>query len=189
MKKRVLVTILFIMVIAGLVTGCAEPATIQASTELVTEWVCYGCHETESISYEDSQYNMALASKMLNGIIIQPGEEFSWKSIFGEYYSQENGFKKATLLGTDAYVSEVGVGVGQTLLTLYSACNAARIHTYGFEIEKLIGMSSFEFNVLHMGKRDFLFTNTLNVPIRLAFVTDGNWCYCQLLIPKNQQIL
>ena len=76
---------------------------------------------TTNYSYSniDRKYNIQLASKKINGIILDNGEEFSFNKIVG-LRTEENGFKNAKVIFNGDYVDGVGGGVCQVSTTLYN---------------------------------------------------------------------
>jgi len=75
-------------------------------------------------SIEDQDYNVkaniALAANKLNGLIIKPGEVFSFNSIVGEG-SAANGFLTGRVLYQDMTAYEPGGGICQVSSTLFNA--------------------------------------------------------------------
>lgn len=65
-------------------------------------------------------HNVTLASKKINGIILEPNAEFSFNQTVGER-SISNGFKNAPVIYDGEFVEGVGGGVCQVSTTLYNA--------------------------------------------------------------------
>jgi len=81
-------------------------------------------------------YNLALAANKLNGILIPPGETFSFNQSLGEI-SQATGFKQAYIIKEGRTILDDGGGVCQTSTSMFRAALAAglpiierRAHAY-----------------------------------------------------------
>ncbi|MBQ6402949.1 MAG: VanW family protein, partial [Oscillospiraceae bacterium] len=117
--------------------------------------------------------NIELVAQKLNGLVIQPGEEFSYNGYVGER-TVEAGFKAA-----DAYVNggvepQIGGGICQVSSTLYCAVLAAQL--------EIVDRSAHMFAVGYLPKGldatvswpgpDFKFRNSRDYPIRIAARVD-----------------
>ena len=75
-------------------------------------------------SVEDQDYNVksniALAASKINGVVIKPGEVFSFNSVVGDG-SAANGFLTGRVLYQDAVAYEPGGGICQVSSTLFNA--------------------------------------------------------------------
>ncbi|MEA2021005.1 MAG: VanW family protein [Candidatus Caldatribacteriota bacterium] len=65
-------------------------------------------------------YNIALASEMVNGIIIEPESIFSFNHYVGPA-EKEDGYKESTIIANGKFVNGYGGGVCQVASTLYNA--------------------------------------------------------------------
>ena len=119
-------------------------------------------------SSENRINNIELAAQKLDGLVIQPGEEFSYNGSVGER-TAEAGFKSA-----DAYVNgqvkpEIGGGICQVSSTLYNAVLASQL--------EIVDRTCHMFAVGYLPKGldatvswpgpDFKFKNSRDYPIRL----------------------
>ncbi|GBF35389.1 vancomycin B-type resistance protein VanW [Desulfocucumis palustris] len=68
----------------------------------------------------DRVHNIKLAAQSLDGILLKPGEEFSFNSTIGAI-SGQNGYKKATVIIGNRLTDDYGGGVCQVTTTLYNA--------------------------------------------------------------------
>ena len=75
---------------------------------------------------ENRVHNIRLATEKINGIIIQPNEEFSFNDTVGER-SVERGYKEATALFGREKIRAVGGGVCQISTTIYQAAKNANL--------------------------------------------------------------
>lgn len=75
-------------------------------------------------SIENRKYNVALAASKINGVIIAPGEEFSFVNTVGDI-TAATGFKQAYVIKSGRTVLDDGGGVCQVSTTIYrSALNS-----------------------------------------------------------------
>ena len=65
-------------------------------------------------------FNLTLAAKKLNGLIIKPGEEFSFVNAIGEI-SQKTGYRSGLVIKGNKTVPEYGGGVCQVSTTMFRA--------------------------------------------------------------------
>ncbi len=79
-----------------------------------------GTFTTITTSNSNRNNNIRIASAALNGLIIQPGEEFSFNKTTGNR-TEEKGYKEAGAYQNGEFVEEPGGGVCQVSSTLYNA--------------------------------------------------------------------
>lgn len=79
-----------------------------------------GTYTTTTTSNKDRNTNIQLAADALNGLIIQPGEEFSFNETTGNR-TTDKGYRPAGAYQNGILVEEPGGGVCQVSSTLYNA--------------------------------------------------------------------
>lgn len=91
---------------------------------------------TETTSNSKRNTNVDLSAKAINGLVLNPGEEFSFNKVVGER-TEAKGYKGAAAYNNGEVVEEIGGGVCQTSSTLYNVVVRAglkttlrRSHTY-----------------------------------------------------------
>lgn len=87
-----------------------------------------GTYTTTTTANKDRNKNIELASGALNGMILQPGEEFSFNKTTGER-SLTKGYRPAGAYVNGVLVEEPGGGVCQVSSTLYNAVVFAGLTT------------------------------------------------------------
>lgn len=87
-----------------------------------------GTFTTTTTSNKDRNENIRIASAALNGIIIQPGEEFSFNQTTGNR-TTDKGYRPAGAYQNGVLVEEPGGGVCQVSSTLYNAVVFAGLKT------------------------------------------------------------
>lgn len=75
---------------------------------------------------ENSLYNIEKAANELNGVILRPGEVFSFNKLIGPA-EKEDGYKESTIIANGQFVNGYGGGVCQVSTTLYNAVLLANL--------------------------------------------------------------
>lgn len=113
--------------------------------------------------------NLNIVCSKISGVVVAPGEEFSYNAVAGPY-DKSHGFGKATvLLGNGKEIQGYGGGVCQVSSTLYNA-----VKDIGVEITERHNHSKDVHYVpknqdatVSYGSLDFKFINRNNYPIRI----------------------
>ena len=131
-----------------------------------------------STSFTSSGYNRSnniiLSSAKLNGLVLMPGEEFSYNQAVGQR-TRAAGFREAGAYSNGKVVQEVGGGICQVSSTLYNAVLYANL--------EIVERTNHYFNpgyvkagldaTVSWGGPDFRFKNNRNYPIRIVTDTSG----------------
>lgn len=131
-----------------------------------------------STSFTSSGYNRSnniiLSSAKLNGLVLMPGEEFSYNQTVGQR-TRAAGFREAGAYSNGKVVQEVGGGICQVSSTLYNAVLYANL--------EIVERTNHYFNpgyvkagldaTVSWGGPDFRFRNNRNYPIRIVTDTSG----------------
>lgn len=119
--------------------------------------------------------NLKLACQSINGMIIRPGETFSYNAALGERTTAK-GYKSAGAYVGSKTVQTVGGGICQVSSSLYYACLQADLEivtrtNHGYMVSYMpYGMDA----TVSWGTLDFKFRNNTDYPIRIqASVSDG----------------
>lgn len=117
--------------------------------------------------------NLTLACQAIDGLILNPGDIFSFNQVVGER-TAEKGYQPATVYSGGQSVEELGGGVCQVASTLYYATlhlNLEQVHRepHQFVVTYVpYGMDA----TIYWGQIDYQFKNTLSNPIRILANTD-----------------
>ena len=134
-----------------------------------------GSCETKHTNDENRNTNLRLLCEALDGMILQPGEEFSYNDSVGER-TRERGYLPAGAYSGVELVQDVGGGVCQGSTTLYNCVLLADLEVV-FRINHGFTVSYVPFGLdatVNWGGPDFKFKNSSNFPIMiLAEVSDG----------------
>ena len=131
-----------------------------------------------STSFTSSSYsrstNIALAAEKINGVVVLPGETFSYNQTVGQRTTAA-GFKSAPAYSNGEVVQEVGGGICQVSSTLYNAVLYANLeiverYNHGFKPSYVKpGLDA----TVSWGGPDFKFKNNRNYPIKIITDTSG----------------
>lgn len=153
---------------------------VYSEPEILGEEVYFqdvlGTCETRHTDDENRNTNLRLVCEILDGFVLQPGEEFSYNGVIGER-TEERGFKSAGAYSGNRLVKDIGGGVCQGSSTLYNCVLLADLEVtervcHGFTVNYLpIGLDAA---VNWATKTDFKFRNNFHFPIKIqAEVSDG----------------
>lgn len=126
--------------------------------------------------------NVELAAEAVNGVILLPGEEFSFNDVVGER-TAERGFGAAAAYSNGETVYEIGGGICQVSSSIYY-CGliadmdilARTCHLYTAAYVPL-GMDS----TVSWGGPEFKFANSSDYPVKIEARREGDSLYCALL--------
>jgi vancomycin resistance protein YoaR len=116
--------------------------------------------------------NVELASKLINGTVLAPGEVFSYNNVVGER-TAERGFKNAQIYVQSKVVEGLGGGICQVSSTLYNAVLYADLEVVERRWHSLpvtyvpLGQDA----TVAFGYIDFKFKNNRDYPIEVL-----SWC-------------
>ena len=131
--------------------------------------------ETKHTQDENRNHNLTLACVSMNGVVLQPGETFSYNETLGQR-TKENGYRRAGAYSGWELVQSYGGGICQGSSTLYCAALYADLEivqrkNHGFKVGYLdAGLDA----TVNWGGPDFQFRNNTHFPVRItAEVADG----------------
>ncbi len=117
--------------------------------------------------------NVTLAAQSINGIVLQPGEQFSYNDALGER-TAENGYLMAGAYANGQTVQEYGGGICQVSSTLYYCCLYANLDittrtSHYFPVNYLpAGLDA----TVSWGGPEYKFVNDRDYPIRIDAYVD-----------------
>lgn len=119
--------------------------------------------------------NINLAVEKIDGLILMPGETFSYNGTVGER-TIANGFQEAAAYSNGEVVQEVGGGICQVSSTLYCATLYSRMTivsrtNHYFRVNYLpLGQDA----TVSWGEPDFKFRNDRDYPVKIAAYCDND---------------
>ncbi|MDP3724248.1 MAG: VanW family protein [bacterium] len=130
-------------------------------------------------------FNIGLSASRMNGILVAPGQEFSFNATVGEI-SESSGFKKAYVIQEGRTVLDDGGGVCQVSTTLFRAALNAGLpiekrtaHAYRVGYYEQNSPPGFDATVFSPTV-DFAFKNDTDTPILIQTTIVGNMLTVEL---------
>ncbi len=99
-------------------TNAVEPEISQSAAKNLYKEISK--YVTNTTANSNRNTNVQLAAEAVNGVILKPGEEFSFNATVGQR-TEERGFKSAAAYNNGEVVQEIGGGICQVSSTLYNA--------------------------------------------------------------------
>ncbi len=156
-----------------------ENTTEELSSALFRDVL--GTYETHANSGYNRNVNLKLAAKAINGIILYPGDTFSYNGALGER-TKDKGYLPGVSYINGMSVEDIGGGICQVTSTLYYCTILADLkilerecHDYRSSYTPLSTDAT-----VFWGGIDFRFQNNWNYPIRIDAHTDGGSVYVSL---------
>ena len=125
--------------------------------------------------------NVRLAAKTINGLILLPGQEFSYNASVGQR-TAERGYQKAPAYSDGKSVMELGGGVCQVSSTLYKSVVLANLeilehHNHTYESAYIgLGMDA----TVSWDGPDFRFKNNSTYPVKIVADYDDGALTCKI---------
>ena len=157
------------------------PKVLSEELESVLFRDVLGSFETAHSSDANRTANLKLACKALNGLVIDPGESFSFNETLG-MRSGSDGYKNA-LCGKDDEDPQLGGGICQVASTLYHCAMVGDLRI----IQRSAHSHAPDFIGLGMdamvdgGSKDFQFLNDTTYPIRIEAEVSGGFVKVKIL--------
>ena len=133
-----------------------------------------GTYSTNYVNNADRTTNLILASNKINGVVLMPGDTFSFNSVVGPR-TEEKGYKVAAVYSDGTVTQDVGGGICQIVTTLYNAAVKAdmnitvrRNHTFVPSYSE----PGYDATVVY-GSQDFKFVNSRDYPVKIVSSVSG----------------
>ncbi len=139
-----------------------------------------------STNYATSNWNrctnIALASSKINGLVMMPGDVFSFNDTVGKRTPQA-GFKVAGVYVNGQVTSDYGGGICQVSSTLYNAVLRANLEiVYRTNHQFAVGYVPISTDAtVSWGAPDFKFKNSRNYPIKIVISNSNKNIYVKIL--------
>lgn len=123
---------------------------------------------------ESRAVNIALSASRINGMVIQPGQKFSFSNSIGAR-TAENGYVIAPTFVNRETVPGIGGGICQVSSTMYAAMleggiKATQRYAHSKPVTYIpVGMDA----TIVAGSKDLTFTNNFEYPITINAIVDG----------------
>lgn len=141
--------------------GFIEPEIVENSNLVGNSII----HSTSS---KNRDTNIFIACNTINGILLQPGEEFRWSEIIGQTTAEKGYLMSISIIGGQ-YTDDRGGGVCQVSTTIYNALlntsiKPTSLHHHSAKDGVAYVDKGYDATVAH-GSKDFAFKNTYDFPI------------------------
>lgn len=135
-----------------------------------------------STANKNRSQNVALASKLINGIVLAPGEIFSYNQTVGPR-TASRGFREATMYSNGESVMGIGGGICQVSSTLYSAVLYSDLEIVQRQNHSMTVdyMPKGQDATVSYGTIDFKFRNNTKNPVKISSVASGGKLTVSLL--------
>ena len=125
-------------------------------------------------SNKNRSNNLKLAMDKINGVVLMPGEEFSYNKVVGER-TIAAGYKEAKIYSNGKVVDGLGGGICQISTTLYDAVLYANLEITSRRNHQFVTSyvdAGLDATVVY-GSTDFKFKNNRTYPIKIVGKVDG----------------
>lgn len=132
------------------------------------------CYTRYSWWNGDRSHNLEMAARRIDGVVLRPGESFSFNQRVGER-TEETGYREAKVIADYGYTDGVGGGICQVASTLYGAAFFAGLeeverHQHRFRVGYTrLGLDA----TVDYGKKDLKLRNPFPFPVRLELGRTG----------------
>lgn len=131
--------------------------------------------------------NITLASSKINGLVMMPGDIFSFNDTVGKRTPQA-GFKVAGVYVNGQVTNDYGGGICQVSSTLYNAVLRANLEiVYRTNHQFVVGYVPISTDAtVSWGAPDFKFKNSRNYPIKIVVTNSNKNIYVKILGLKEE---
>ena len=145
---------------------------------------------SESASNNSRNYNMLLASDSIDGVILRPGESFSYNDVILKNRTKERDYKNAPVIVNGKLEDGIGGGICQISSTLYNAALYSKmtIENRRNHSMKVGYMPAGRDATVSWGSIDLVFKNNLNVPVKIESKMGGGTLKIRFLSTENPQV-
>ncbi len=150
----------------------------------------YTTNYTQGASNANRNFNMQLACDAINGVIIKPGEEFSYNDTLLSKRDPNNDYKPAGVISGGKLVNSIGGGICQVSSTLYNAAlySGMTITQRRNHSLKVGYLPAGRDATCSWGSIDFCFRNDLELPVKIEAVMGDGTMKIRFLSPGDPEI-
>ena len=147
----------------------------------------YITYYSQRSSDANRNYNMLLASDSINGIILNPGDTFSYNDVILSRRTPERDYKDAGVISNGEIVDAIGGGICQISSTLYNAAlySGMTITERRNHSLKVGYLPAGRDATASWGSIDFCFRNDLSVPVKIESVMKNGAIKIRFLSPSD----
>lgn len=138
-------------------------------------------------SNRNRSINMELAGQKINGLVLMPGEVFSYNKVVGKR-TPEAGFKPAGVYEGGKVVTGYGGGICQVSSTLYNTAVLANLEILERKNHQFLTsyVAAGRDATVNYGTIDFQFRNTRKYPVKIICSVENGICEVKLFGAKEE---
>ena len=150
----------------------------------------YTTYYSQSSGVANRNHNMKLACDAINGVIIKPGEEFSYNDTLLGKRDPQNDYKPAGVISGGKMVNAIGGGICQVSTTLfdaalYSGMTITERRNHSLKVGYVpAGMDA----ICSWGSIDFKFRNDLEIPVKIDTYMENGTMKIRFLSPSDPNL-
>lgn len=131
--------------------------------------------------------NMEIAGQKINGVVLMPGEEFSYNKVVGKR-TPEAGFKPAGVYEGGKVVTGYGGGICQVSSTLYNTVVLANLEVLERKNHQFVTgyVAAGRDATVNYGTIDFRFRNSRKYPVKIICNVSNGICEVKLYGAKEE---
>lgn len=150
----------------------------------------YTTNYSQGSSAYNRNFNMQLACDAINGVILTPGEEFSYNDTLLSKRDPNNDYKPAGVISGGKLVNATGGGICQVSSTLYNAAlySGMTITQRRNHSLKVGYLPAGRDATCSWGSIDFCFRNDLEIPVKIEAVMNSGTIKIRFLSPGDPEI-
>lgn len=160
------------------------PRSIRVSNTYST---VYSTYSSKYVNNRNRTTNLKIASKAINGTVLQPGDTFSFNKVVGKRTTAK-GYKSAHVFsGPNSTVMGVGGGVCQVASTMFNSALLGNFkiverHQHSQRVSYVpLGRDA----AIYWGSQDFKFKNNTSYPVKIFMGCKDGKIYCTIKTCHN----
>ncbi len=146
----------------------------------------YASYSSKYVNNKDRTTNLRIASKAIDGTVIQPGQTFSFNKVVGKR-TKSRGYKEAYVFSGSGTVMGVGGGICQVASTMFNAALLANVsiverHQHSQRVTYVpLGRDA----AIMWGSQDFRWKNNTGMPIKIKMSVKDGTISCKFYTSKE----
>ena len=146
----------------------------------------YASYSSKYVNNKDRTTNLRIASKAIDGTVIQPGQSFSFNKVVGKR-TKSRGYKEAYVFSGSGTVMGVGGGICQVASTMFNTALLANVsiverHQHSQRVTYVpLGRDA----AIMWGSQDFRWKNNTGMPIKIKMSVKDGTISCKFYTSKE----
>ena len=146
----------------------------------------YASYSSKYVNNKNRTTNLRLASKAIDGTVIQPGQTFSFNKVVGKR-TKSRGYKEAYVFSGSGTVMGVGGGICQVASTMFNTALLANVsiverHQHSQRVTYVpLGRDA----AIMWGSQNFRWKNNTGMPIKIKMSVKDGTISCKFYTSKE----